>query len=205
MDGPVYPEPAKTNIMVTNDIIHDFQKELFGPFIIIRRTIKLIRNVNTPSAIAPLCKSTFSEGPPSMCLYDAGMSSMIARAPPTAPAAWAGNRIDMLIRLSLPTPKAKAAAEAVGFQVAPPMTCPRKENRNTSRNNREVVISSVMGPCTPKFEAMIEVPAPRHDAPNTHRNVIAASPIASLTIPIFSVGKKWVCGNGIPKPEMSSP
>lgn len=87
IEGPVYFEPATT--MVTVDIASNqfFRSALLGPFSTMIKTRKVITKVKMPSAMAPLCKSTFKEGPPSMCLYCVGITSNIATAPATAPAA----------------------------------------------------------------------------------------------------------------------
>jgi len=52
-------------------------------------TARVTKKVSTPSARAPVWGSTLSAGhaAASVCLYCAGISSEIARAPPTAPAA----------------------------------------------------------------------------------------------------------------------
>ena len=76
-------------------------------------------------------------------------------------------------------PKTKEAIKTMGLKVAPTMACPIKENTNTCRDKMEVVIISVMEPYTPKYVAMNEFPNHRHDAPNNHKGVISASPIAS--------------------------
>lgn len=70
--------------MASNQV---FTIGLLGPLRTIKSTAKVIVKVNNVSAIAPVCKSTFKEGPFNMCLYCKGMTSLIANAPPTAPAA----------------------------------------------------------------------------------------------------------------------
>lgn len=60
---------------------------LRGPLTMIQSTAKVMTKVSTSSAAAPVWRSTLSDGPPSMCLYCSGISSEIAIAPPTAPAA----------------------------------------------------------------------------------------------------------------------
>lgn len=60
---------------------------LRGPFSTAKNTARVITKVSTPSAKAPVWTSTFSDGPPSICLYPTGISSIAVRAPPTAPAA----------------------------------------------------------------------------------------------------------------------
>lgn len=66
---------------------HVFTNMPPGTLRMMMRTMKVIRNVNTPSATAAVCKSTLIEGPPNMCLYWLGITSEIAKAPATAPAA----------------------------------------------------------------------------------------------------------------------
>nr|AFK36002.1 unknown [Medicago truncatula] len=51
---------------VDMDINKVFMNSLRGPLSKMKRTAKVIENVNTPSAIAPVCKSTFKAGPPIM-------------------------------------------------------------------------------------------------------------------------------------------
>lgn len=68
--------------------IQFFTIMLLGPLTTMKRTANVIRNVKNPSAIAPVLVSTFREGPSSMCLYCSGITSIIATAPPTAPAAY---------------------------------------------------------------------------------------------------------------------
>ena len=87
MEGPVYSEPATINATVATASNHVWITGLEGPLSTIRRTAKLIRKVKTPSAVAPEWMSTFRVGPPSMCLYCIGITSLIATAPATAPAA----------------------------------------------------------------------------------------------------------------------
>lgn len=84
--GPVYVEPAKTNTTVDMESNQFFKSAFLGPLRIIRSTRKVIPKVNNPSAIAPVCKSTFKDGPVTMCLYCFGITSMIASAPKVAPA-----------------------------------------------------------------------------------------------------------------------
>lgn len=88
--GPVYAEPAKTITTVDMASNQFFKSVFLGPLRIIRRTRKVIPKVNNPSAIAPVCKSTFKDGPITMCLYCLGITSMIANAPKAAPAACQG-------------------------------------------------------------------------------------------------------------------
>lgn len=85
IEGPVYGEPATTIATVATEINHILRRGLRGPLRIITRTTKVITKVNTPSAMAPVCKSTFREGPPSMSLYCSGITSFMATTPPTAP------------------------------------------------------------------------------------------------------------------------
>ncbi|RDX98114.1 hypothetical protein CR513_19014, partial [Mucuna pruriens] len=87
MAGPVYADPTMTKATVTVASNQVFTKSLRGPLRMMKRTAKVIKKVNTPSATAPVCKSTFKEGPPILCLYSAGITSIIAIAPPTAPTA----------------------------------------------------------------------------------------------------------------------
>lgn len=88
--GPVYAEPVKTNTAVDMASNQFFKSGFFGPLRIIRSTRKVIPKVNTPSAMAPVCKLTFKDGPITMCLYCFGITSMIANAPNAAPAACKG-------------------------------------------------------------------------------------------------------------------
>lgn len=93
IDGPVYPDPATTKATVTTESINILTIELPGPLIMIHKTAMVMRKVNAPSATAPVCRSTFTDGPISVCLYCDGMSSTIASAPPTAPAAYLRKKI----------------------------------------------------------------------------------------------------------------
>lgn len=87
MEGPVYAAPERTRHRVQMEIIHVLMMGLRGPLTMIKSMARVMTKVSTNSAPAPVWGSTLSEGPPSMCLYCAGISSEMARAPPTAPAA----------------------------------------------------------------------------------------------------------------------
>lgn len=60
---------------------------LLGPFMMTQSTVRVMMKVSTPSAKASVWGSTLSEGPASVCLYCACISSEMARAPPTTPTA----------------------------------------------------------------------------------------------------------------------
>lgn len=99
IEGPVYTEPVTTNATVTTASSHILRNELRGPLSMITRTRKEMMKVKTPSAIAPVCGSTFKEGPPSMCLYCCGMTSLMASAPPTAPKACGMEGVESNVKL----------------------------------------------------------------------------------------------------------
>eukprot|EP01018_Ginkgo_biloba_P008264 Gb_11010 [translate_table: standard] len=67
---------------------------------------------------------------------------------------WAGKRTAKDVKLCPPTPTAKKAESAVGFQLAPPMAAPNRENTEISRAKSTVVISSVIAPCTCRFNEL---------------------------------------------------
>ena len=87
MDGPVYSAPARMRETMETESSKVFRMALRGPLTMTQSTARVMTKVSTPSARAPVWGSTLSEGPASVCLYCAGISSEIARAPPTAPAA----------------------------------------------------------------------------------------------------------------------
>ena len=86
--GPVYLDPATTKQMVARESKSVLASNLRGPLRIISKTAKVIPKLKMVSAIAPVCTSTRREGPEIICLYFSGMNSMMANAPPAAPAAW---------------------------------------------------------------------------------------------------------------------
>lgn len=87
IDGPVYVLPETIIVTIVVASINVFTIALPGPLVIIHSTAKVITKVSIPSANAPVCTSTFREGPVSMLLNSGGITSLIARTPPTAPSA----------------------------------------------------------------------------------------------------------------------
>ena len=96
MAGPVYLEPATTKQMVARASKKVLASNLRGPLMIISKAAKVIPKLKMVSAIAPVCTSTWREGPDIICLYFSGMNSMMANAPPAAPAAWWNHQTNYL-------------------------------------------------------------------------------------------------------------